>query len=84
MCLAVPGRLMSIDGDDPLLRTGRVSFGGIIKEINLSLVPEVAVGDYLLVHAGFAISTIDEEEANRVFSLLDEIDKKNEAADNAS
>ncbi len=75
---------MSIDGDDPLLRTGRVSFGGIIKEINLSLVPEVAVGDYLLVHAGFAISTIDEEEANRVFSLLDEIDKKNEAADNAS
>ncbi len=84
MCLAVPGKLMSIEGDDPLLRTGRVSFGGIIKEINLSLVPEVAVGDYLLVHAGFAISTIDEEEANRVFSLLDEIDKKNEAADNAS
>lgn len=75
---------MSIEGDDPLLRSGRVSFGGIIKEVNLSLVPEVAIGDYLLVHAGFAISTIDEEEANRVFSLLDEIDEKNEAADNAS
>lgn len=84
MCLAVPGKLMSIEGDDPLLRTGRVSFGGIIKEVNLSLVPEVVIGDYLLVHAGFAISTIDEEEANRVFSLLDEIDEKNEAADNAS
>ena len=84
MCLAVPGKLMSIEGDDPLLRSGRVSFGGIIKEVNLSLVPEVAIGDYLLVHAGFAISTIDEEEANRVFSLLDEIDAKNEAADNAS
>jgi hydrogenase expression/formation protein HypC len=84
MCLAVPGKLMSIEGDDPLLRSGRVSFGGIIKEVNLSLVPEVVVGDYLLVHAGFAISAIDEEEANRVFSLLDEIDEKNEAADNAS
>ncbi|MDD4052306.1 MAG: HypC/HybG/HupF family hydrogenase formation chaperone [candidate division Zixibacteria bacterium] len=84
MCLAVPGKLMSIEGDDPLLRTGRVSFGGIIKEVNLSLVPEVIVGDYLLVHAGFAISTIDEEEADRVFALLDEIDEKNEAADNAS
>ena len=84
MCLAVPGKLMSIEGDDPLLRSGRVSFGGIIKEVNLSLVPEVVIGDYLLVHAGFAISTIDEEEANRVFSLLDEIDEKNQAADNAS
>jgi hydrogenase expression/formation protein HypC len=81
MCLAVPGKLMSIEGDDPLLRTGRVSFGGIIKDVNLSLVPEVAVGDYLLVHAGFAISAIDEEEAGRVFSLLDEIDEKNRAAD---
>jgi hydrogenase expression/formation protein HypC len=81
MCLAVPGELMSIEGDDPLLRTGRVSFGGIIKDVNLSLVPEVAVGDYLLVHAGFAISAIDEEEAGRVFSLLDEIDEKNRAAD---
>jgi hydrogenase expression/formation protein HypC len=84
MCLAVPGKLMSIEGDDPLLRSGRVSFGGIIKEVNLSLVPEVAIGDYLLVHAGFAISTIDEEEANRVFSLLDEIDEINKAADNPS
>lgn len=84
MCLAVPGKLMSIEGDDPLLRTGRVSFGGIIKDVNLSLVPEVAVGDYLLVHAGFALSTIDEEEAGRVFSLLDEIDEKNNAADDAS
>lgn len=84
MCLAVPGKLLSIEGDDPLLRTGRVSFGGIIKDINLSLVPEVVVGNYVLAHAGFAISIIDEAEADRVFDLLDEIDEKNRAADNAS
>lgn len=84
MCLAVPGKLMSIDGDDPLLRTGRVSFGGIIKDINLSLVPEVVVGNYVLAHAGFAISVIDEAEADRVFDLLDEIDEKSRAADNGS
>ncbi|NMC43867.1 MAG: HypC/HybG/HupF family hydrogenase formation chaperone [candidate division Zixibacteria bacterium] len=84
MCLAVPGKLLSIEGDDPLLRTGRVSFGGIIKDINLSLVPEVVIGNYVLAHAGFAISIIDEAEADRVFDLLDEIDEKNRAADNAS
>lgn len=84
MCLAVPGKLLSIEGDDPLLRTGRVSFGGIIKNINLSLVPEVVIGNYVLAHAGFAISIIDEAEADRVFDLLDEIDEKNRAADNAS
>jgi len=73
MCLAVPGKIERIEGDTPLARTGVVSFGGITKDVNLSLVPEAACGDYVLVHAGFAISTIDEKEAQRVFEYLKEI-----------
>ncbi len=70
MCLAVPGKILSIEGTDPILRTGRVSFGGIVKQVNLAYVPEAKVEDYVLVHVGFAISTIDEEEANQVFDCL--------------
>jgi hydrogenase expression/formation protein HypC len=70
MCLAVPGKLLSISGDDPLMRTGRASFGGIVKEVNLAYVPEAEVGDYVMVHVGFAISTVDEGEANSVFEYL--------------
>jgi hydrogenase expression/formation protein HypC len=70
MCLAVPGKILSIEGTDPVLRTGRVSFGGIVKRVNLAYVPEAKVEDYVLVHVGFAISTIDEEEANQVFEYL--------------
>ncbi len=73
MCLAIPGQLLDIKGDDPLMRSGRVSFGGLIKEINLAYTPEAKVDDYVLVHVGFAISIIDEVEAERVFSYLDEI-----------
>ncbi len=73
MCLAIPGQLLEIKGDDPLMRSGRVSFGGLVKEINLAYTPEAKVDDYLLVHVGFAISIIDEVEAERVFSYLDEI-----------
>jgi hydrogenase expression/formation protein HypC len=73
MCLAVPGRVLSISGDEPLMRIGRVDFGGIVKEINLAYVPEAAVGDHVLVHVGFAITVIDEEEAVRVFEHLREI-----------
>lgn len=73
MCLAIPGEIMEILNEDPLLRTGRVSFGGIIKEINLAYVPEAKIGDYVLVHVGFAINTIDEEEANQVFKYLEEM-----------
>jgi hydrogenase expression/formation protein HypC len=61
---------VSIEGDDPVLRSGRVSFGGVIKQVNLAYVPEAAVGDYVLVHVGFAINTIDEEEAGQVFEYL--------------
>lgn len=73
MCLAVPGRILSIDGDDPVLRAGRVDFAGIVKRVNLSYVPEASVGDYVLVHVGFAISTVDEAEARQVFAYLKEM-----------
>ena len=70
MCLAVPGRIVSVNSDEPLLRTARVDFGGIIKEIHLAYTPEAAVGDHVLVHVGFALTVIDEAEANRVFEHL--------------
>jgi hydrogenase expression/formation protein HypC len=73
MCLAVPGRITSVTDDPPLMRRARVEFGGILKEISLAFVPDAAVGDYVLVHVGFAISTINEEEAGRVFEYLREI-----------
>jgi hydrogenase expression/formation protein HypC len=70
MCLAVPGKIISIQGADPLLRSGKVDFAGIVKQINLAYVPEAQVGDYVLVHVGFAINTIDESEARQVFDYL--------------
>lgn len=73
MCLAVPGRILSILGDDPLTRLGRVDFGGIVKEINLAFAPQARVGDHVLAHVGFAIAVIDEAEAARVFEHLREI-----------
>lgn len=74
MCLAVPGRLLSIRGDDPLERAGKVSFGGILKEVNLACVPQAKIGDYLIVHAGLAISVLDEEEAARTLEYLQQIE----------
>ena len=73
MYLAVPGRIENIDNTDPIFRTGKVCFGGIIKTINLACVPEARTGDYVLVHAGLAISVIDEEEARKTLDCLDEI-----------
>ena len=73
MCLAVPGKILTISNDEPLLRTGRVSFGGIVKEVSLAYVPEAKIGDYVIVHVGFAISIVDEREAHRVFDYLREI-----------
>ena len=70
MCLAVPGRITSVADAPPLMRRARVDFGGILKEISLAFVPDAAVGDYVLVHVGFAISKINEEEASRVFEYL--------------
>ena len=73
MCLAVPGKVESIDEGDPVLRSGRVSFGGVVKVVSLACVPEATVGDYVLVHAGMAISTVDESEAEKVFAYLREL-----------
>ena len=81
MYLAVPGKVVSIMGDDPILRSGMVDFGGIRKEVNLSFVPEADIGDYVLVHVGFALNTIEEGEANRVFQYLDEIGELGELED---
>ena len=70
MCLAVPGKVLSIAGDDPLRRTARVDFGGIVKPIQLAYTPEARVGDHVLVHVGFAITILDEAEAQAVFEHL--------------
>ena len=75
MCLAVPGKLLEITDGDPLKRSGKVSFGGIVKEVSLALVPEANVGDYVNVHVGFALSVLDEEEAGEVFEYLRQIDQ---------
>jgi hydrogenase expression/formation protein HypC len=73
MCLGVPGKIVQMD-DNPIGMTmGRVSFGGITKEVCLAYVPEAEVGDYVVVHVGFAISKIDEAEAKQVFEYLEEI-----------
>ena len=69
MCLAVPGKILNIEGDD-VLRSGKVNFGGIVKQVNLSYVPEAQVGDYVVVHVGFALSVVDEEQARQVFEYL--------------
>ena len=69
MCLAVPGKILSIAGEDAL-RMGRVSFGGIVKEVNLACVPEAKVEDYVIVHVGFALSVIDDAEAKLTLDYL--------------
>ena len=73
MCLAIPGKVTSIEGDDPIMKTGRIDFGGVIREVNLCYVPEVKIGDYVVVHVGFALSIVDEDEANKVFEYLRQI-----------
>jgi hydrogenase expression/formation protein HypC len=78
MCLAVPGKITNITGDDPLTRMGKIDFGGILKEASLAYVPEAQVGDYVIVHVGFAISRVDEDEANKVFQYLREMENLSE------
>ncbi|MBE9167961.1 HypC/HybG/HupF family hydrogenase formation chaperone [Pleurocapsales cyanobacterium LEGE 06147] len=73
MCLAVPGKIVSITEEDLLLRTGRVSFGGVIKEVSLAYVPEARVNDYVIVHVGFALSILDREEAERTLNYVEQM-----------
>lgn len=73
MCLAVPGKIISTNDGVELERTGRVSFGGVIKEVSLAYVPTATIGDYVIVHVGFALSLVDAEEAARVFEYLEQM-----------
>jgi len=72
MCLAIPGKILSSE-DLGLARTGRVQFGGIVRDVRLDFVPEAQTGDYVMVHVGFAISKVDEAEAKRTYELLSEM-----------
>jgi hydrogenase expression/formation protein HypC len=78
MCLGVPGKVIDIEPDPLGITMGKVSFSGIKKSVCLAYVPDVEVGDYVVVHVGFAISKIDEEEAQKVFQFLDEMDELGE------
>ena len=75
MCLAVPGKIISIEENSLGIQTGKVSFGGIVKEACLAFTPEAQVGDYVIVHAGFAISRLDEEEAQQTLDILAELER---------
>lgn len=74
MCLAVPGRVMAIEGEGEL-RTARVNFGGVVREASLCFVPETEIGDYVLVHVGFAITRVDEDVARETLEALRSIDE---------
>lgn len=79
MCLAIPGKLIEITRQlDETFRFGKVSFGGIMKDVNLSMVPEAKEGDYVLVHVGVAISLVDEEEARKTFEYIRKIGELDE------
>ena len=80
MCLGVPGKILEMWDDPTGMKMGRVSFGGIVKEVCLATTPEAEVGQYVVVHVGFAISTLDEEEAERVFGYLEEMGELGELA----
>jgi len=75
MCLAVPGKVLEIKGESPTVREGKVDFGGVVKTVNLCFVPKVKVGDYVVVHVGFALAKLDEVEALRVFEYVDSLEQ---------
>ena len=74
MCLGIPGKIVEVrDAEDELLRMGKVDFGGIIREVSLAYVPEATVDDFVIVHVGFALHTLDEKEALETLALFKEI-----------
>ena len=74
MCLSIPGKLIEITSQlDDTFRIGKVSFDGVIKEVNLTLVPEANINDYVMVHVGAAISVVNEEEAKKTFEILQQL-----------
>jgi hydrogenase expression/formation protein HypC len=72
MCLGIPGKIIETTGDD-FFKMGQVDFGGIVREVSLAYIPQAQIGDYVIVHAGFALHTLDEEEAQETWKLLKEI-----------
>jgi hydrogenase expression/formation protein HypC len=80
MCLGVPGKVLEIQSDpnSGVMTMGKVSFAGIVKDVCLAYTPEVQVDDYVIVHVGFAISVVDEEEAMQVFAYLKEMEELDE------
>lgn len=72
MCLAIPGKILEIQ-EQGNLRAARVQFGGIVRQVSLDFVPEAVLGDYVMVHVGFAISRVDRLEAERTYKLLEEM-----------
>jgi hydrogenase expression/formation protein HypC len=73
MCLAVPGLVMEVEGDEPAFLKGKVDFGGVLKEVAFSFTPEVKPGEYVLVHAGFALQVLDEAEAQKTLDDLKQL-----------
>jgi hydrogenase expression/formation protein HypC len=74
MCLAIPGKILSTETlGDGNIRMAKVSFGGIIKDVSLEMLPEAKLNDYVLVHVGVAISTVNEDEAHRVYQYLKDV-----------
>jgi hydrogenase expression/formation protein HypC len=85
MCLAIPGKLVSIEDEiNPALRRGKVDFGGVKKDVSLAFTPEAAPGNYVLVHVGFALSIVDEAEAQRIFEDLKRMDELAELEESSS
>ncbi len=82
MCLGIPGKVIELKQQDDELIMGKVSFGGLEKEVCLSYVPEVKIGNYVVVHVGFAISIIDESEAKQVFTYLEQMGETEELSEN--
>jgi hydrogenase expression/formation protein HypC len=78
MCLAIPGKLLEISTDANGVRMGKANFGGIVKQVCLEYTPEVGMGDYVLVHVGFALSKVDEEEAARTYKALEQMQQLGE------
>ena len=73
MCLAVPGKVMSIDESNPDLKMARVNFSGVLKEVSIQWLPEVKVGNYVLTHVGMALNVVDEKDALETLELLKEL-----------
>ncbi|MCB1935972.1 MAG: HypC/HybG/HupF family hydrogenase formation chaperone [Nitrosomonas sp.] len=79
MCLGLPGQIKSITGEDPLFKSAQVAFGGVQRQISLMYTPDAQCGDYVLVHAGFALSVIDQDRASTLLSALESETSENKA-----